>query len=327
MLRDTANGCRFAPASTAGHYESYFLRANHPQRPLAFWIRYTFFSPRGRPAEAGGEVWAVMFDGERGAITATKDCFPLAACSFTASGLDMAIGAARLDGSSLSGSTGGRLRWQLGYSAPQPPLLLQPEAMVAGSFPKAKALVAAPGAIFTGSLQVDGAALDIDGWVGSQNHNWGSRHTDSYAWGQVAGFDDGPEVFLECATARLKVGPFWTPPLTLVVLRIGLQEFSLNSLAQAVRTRAQFGFFHWEIDARAKDVRIRISMHAERAAFAGLRYPNPPGGVKTCLNSKLASCVLTIEQHGQPARTYTTAHRAAFEILTDRQDHGVALLA
>jgi hypothetical protein len=49
-------------------------------------------------------------------------------------------------------------------------------------------------------------------WVGSQNHNWGSKHTDRYSWGQVAGFDAHPESFLEVATARLKLGPLWTPP-------------------------------------------------------------------------------------------------------------------
>ena len=32
-----------------GHYESFFQRANHPTRPLAFWIRYTLFSPHAHP--------------------------------------------------------------------------------------------------------------------------------------------------------------------------------------------------------------------------------------------------------------------------------------
>ena len=45
-----------------GHYESYFLRANHPARPLAFWIRYTLFSPKDHPEQALGELWAVFFN-------------------------------------------------------------------------------------------------------------------------------------------------------------------------------------------------------------------------------------------------------------------------
>ena len=58
---------------------------------------------------------------------------------------------------------------------------------------------------FSGSLTVDGEKVDIAGWIGSQNHNWGSRHTDRYAWGQVAGFDEQPDAFLECSTARLRM--------------------------------------------------------------------------------------------------------------------------
>lgn len=40
-----------------GHYESFFQRANHPTRPLAFWIRYTIFSPKkASPGCLGGTV-------------------------------------------------------------------------------------------------------------------------------------------------------------------------------------------------------------------------------------------------------------------------------
>src|SRR5437016_2183779 len=80
--RQTWNRCRYVPGSPSGHYESYFQRANHPTRPLAFWIRYTIFSPRGRPADARGELWAIWFDGERERIVAAKEEVPLAACVF-----------------------------------------------------------------------------------------------------------------------------------------------------------------------------------------------------------------------------------------------------
>ena len=52
------NRCRFVPSSERGHYESFFQRANHDERPLAFWIRYTIFVPSG-----GGEPVALrLFD-------------------------------------------------------------------------------------------------------------------------------------------------------------------------------------------------------------------------------------------------------------------------
>ena len=42
----------------------------------------------------------------------------------------------------------------------------------------------------------------VDGWTGSVNHNWGTRHTPAYAFGQVCGFDDAPDSSLEIVTAR-----------------------------------------------------------------------------------------------------------------------------
>ncbi|SHH22750.1 hypothetical protein [Massilia sp. CF038] len=321
-----ANRCRFQPGSGEGHYESYFLRANHPQRPLAFWIRYTFFSPKGRPLDAVGEVWAVVFDGEHERIVAKRDAFPLTACSIGSGSLSLVIGGSSLSGARLAGNAG-PVTWLLNYDAPHPPLMLLPPALYSSALPRAKALVGGPAALFSGELRIDGATLDIRQWRGSQNHNWGSRHTDTYAWGQVAGFDGAPDVFLECTTARLKLGPVWSPPLTLVVLRIGATQYSLNGLVQAMRTRATLDFFRWEIDARSAEVTISIRMHAPSSAFAGLGYANPPGGIKTCLNSKLATCSVTVTRPRMAAVTYHTEHRAAFEILTDRTDHGIAVLA
>jgi transposase InsO family protein len=193
-------------------------------------------------------------------------------------------------------------------------------------FPRAKALVGTPNARFDGVLSVNGEAVDVGGWIGSQNHNWGSRHTDSYAWGQVAGFDDAPRTFLECSTARLKLGPFWTPPMTVLVLRLEDREIRVNSLTQAFRARGEFDFPSWRFESRAPGLRVSGTVHAPKSLFAGLAYNNPPGGAKTCLNTKLAACELTVEEVGRPPRMLSTKHRAAFEILTERPDHGVPVL-
>ena len=74
------------------------------------------------------------------------------------------------------------------------------------------------------------------------------------------------------------------------------------------------------------EVRVTGSLAASAEHFVGLPYRNPPGGTKTCLNSKLARCDLTIRRHGAAPRTLTCRDRAAFEILTDDDDHGVPVL-
>jgi len=324
------NGSRFRPEEASGFYESYFQRANHPSRPLAFWIRYTVFRPQGRPGEACGELWAIYFDGENGRIAAVKEVVPIGACSFSATQLDVRVNGATLADGALHGhaaSPSHAIQWALHYTGHEPPLLLLPEALYGRGFPKAKALVGMPNAVYTGTLTVDGREIQIDGWKGSQNHNWGSRHTDRYAWGQVAGFDNAPDAFLECCTAQVRLGPFWSPRLSFAVLRDEGQEIALNSLGQAMRASGTYDFFTWAIDAQTPEVRIHGWIHAPASAFVGLAYRNPPGGTKTCLNTKLASAEITVERRGRPVRTLKTMHRAAFEILTDRTDHGVAIVA
>src|SRR5512137_1878662 len=110
-------GARYRPDQSRGHYESWFLRANHPARQLAFWIRYTIFVPAGRPQDAIGELWAIQFDGERRLIRAAKSEIPLTDCQFAPHGLDVRIGSATLSAGALNGSAGGahHISWALAY--------------------------------------------------------------------------------------------------------------------------------------------------------------------------------------------------------------------
>lgn len=329
-LVDAINASQYEPTSTAGFYESYFLRANHPVLPQAFWIRYTVFSPRGSTGRAEGQLWAVYFDGATATTTAIKQSLPFTACAFSRTRLGVRIGDATLDPGALRGvatSASHRLSWDLSYRGHAPPSFLMPLAMYHREFPRAKVLTGLPLATFSGSLAVDDRTIAIDEWLGSQNHNWGTRHTDRYAWGQVCGFDGHPEAFLECSTARLRLGLLWSPWLTNLTLRLPGQEFRLNSLWQALRNEGRYRCFEWTLAARSGDVAIEVRFSAAPDAFVALGYDDPPGGRRTCLNSKLASCTVRIAERGKPPLTLQTAHRAAFEILATTEAHDIALSA
>ncbi len=192
--------------------------------------------------------------------------------------------------------------------------------------PKAKALVGTPLASFSGEFVVNERRIPVDGWVGSQNHNWGEQHTDRYAWGQVAGFDHAPDSFFECATASIKLGPVYTPRLTPMVLRHDGEEYAFSSIARALLNTGDYGYFHWHVAASTRRASLEATFRARPSDFVALCYRNPPGGDKTCLNSKIASCELVLRRPGKPQVVLSTAHRAAFEILTDDQTHGVQRL-
>lgn len=321
--REPWNGARFDAMSQAGHYESWFVRANAPQGEGAFWIRYTIFSPRGRPQDAVGELWAIMFSA--GQIVAVKEAQPIARCAFARDRLHAVVGEAALDGNSLRGQAGANahtIKWDLSYDSDEAPIFLLPERMYGARFPRAKALVNRPLAVFNGSLHVDGVALGITDWVGSQNHNWGSRHTDRYAWGQVAGFDEEPHAFLECSTARLKLGPLWTPPLSMAVVRLRGETFAFNRLGRALRASGEYSPYSWHLATSDNRLNLGVDIDGSPEGFVALRYPNPPGGTKICLNSKVASCVLRLSGRDRPAIVLHSS-RAAFEILDDQAPAGV----
>ncbi len=314
---------RFSPGTQAGHYESYFQRGNHPTRPLAFWIRYTIFSPKGHADRTEGELWAMWFDGEREPkrVVATYVARPWRECVFEPERFEVKIGEATLDGRGLRGeasSAGARIAWELAYGQEHPPLLLYPVGNYTSTFPKAKMLVPSPNCHYQGRVTVDGEAHDISGWPGTQSHNWGSKHTDLYAWGQVAGFEGAEDAAFDGATARLKLGPFWTPHMTPLVLRLDGEDYALNTPRQYLFTsRGRFGDWRWTFEGHDARIHVKGEMSAPKEAFAALDYRNPPGGVKRCLNSKIARCELQLRFADGRERRLLAPNRAAFEILGD----------
>jgi hypothetical protein len=329
-LQDAINASQFDRQSAGGFYESYFLRANHPSRPQAFWIRYTLFSPKGNLAGTEGQLWAIYFDGESRSRIVVKQCVPLADSSFSQSGLQVRIGESVLDASHLNGAAldaRHQLSWDLAYQGTMAPAFLLPLDLYARSFPKAKVLTGIPLADFAGQIRIDGRTVDVDGWRGSQNHNWGLKHTDQYAWGQVTGFDSEPDAFLECSTARLRIGPLWTPWLTNLLLRLPGREIQLNSLGQAIRNRGRYGYFSWEIECTRGPLKVTVNFSSPSDRFLALGYDDPPGGKRTCLNTKLATCHVRVIEAGKPVIELTTESRAAFEILAVDDKHGIPVSA
>lgn len=322
-----AGRARFDPRSARGHYESWFVRANHPTRPLALWFRYTIFAPRGDASRATAELWGAWFDGDRGAHVADRIDVPLAASSFAsnegAAALDLSVGEARL---SLDRATGAlpALRWTLALTGGDGPQLLLPERLYRGPFPRAKSLVLRANARFDGEVFVRGERHVIDGWAGSVSHNWGAAHTDAYAWGQVMGFDGAPDSWLECVTGDVKFARLSLPRSTLAVVRHDGRTHAFTSPARGAFAPAKYDVGRWSFRCENVDATLDARFSAPREAFLGLGYRNPPGGLKICHNSKIARAEITLIERAGPVTTLTS-DRAALEILLDEPRVPVAV--
>ena len=324
------NYSHWRPGSRKGLYESYFLRGNCPDEPRAFWIKYTIFAPKGRPKDTEGELWAVFFEGLEGDKVAVKETYSLRNCLFASDRFEVRVGQARLaDGASsgICASGSNTIEWDLRHPTTNPPLHFLPAWAYKSTFPKAKGLAPYPDLTWEGSLKVDGKSVDVSGWKGSQNHNWGEKHTDQYAWAQCNTFTDCPDTYMEMMSARLKLGPFWTPYINFLALHYRGQDLLFNTPASMFRARARFpARFEWHLSLDNGVYQAQCKVAGRKETFAGLRYRNPPGGEHACLNSKISSSEIKLLRDGDEVETLRSDFTTAFELLTDETDHGVPLL-
>jgi hypothetical protein len=313
----------------APYYESRYIRANHPEQPQALWLRETLLLPTAGDPVA--DVWVMVFDPEGEGNRALKEPYPIDAAAYEYDNWTARIGAASIDDRSAQGVvTGGNrsARWDLRITpGSDTEVRLLTERAYKARIPTAKTTVRHPLARFDGQVELDDARLVLDGWTGSVNHNWGTRHTPAYAFGQVCGFDDAPDSSLEIVTARAAVGPVLTPAATLFVFRHAGQEFAVRSILGSLQTHGRYRPFSWSFGARVGEQMIEGELVAEPADVIGLTYTDTDGGSKYCYNSAIATCRMQVAGKAFERRELLATRRAMFEILTDKRHDAVPLLA
>ncbi len=306
----------YDPTSRKGHYESWFIRGNHPTRPLSFWIRYTIFSPIGIPQAATVGLWAVWYDGETDTLCSAHHEIPYTDSFFGSNSLNLRIGDAVLTSTQASGSIMESIAWNMTLTKGSGSLLFLPSLLYKLPVPPAKSLVIDRNVRFRGKFVVSGVTHDIEDWVGTVNHNWGPRHTDEYAWGQVTSFDDAPGAFFECLTARIQLLGVRTPWVTMGLLHLEGKTHRIISLHKGLSGAAPYQIGTWRFVGYGFGIVVHGEIFAPDNSFMDFKYRNPPGGVKDCHNSGLASATLHVWKFGKKY-VLKSRNQASFEILSD----------
>jgi hypothetical protein len=313
----------------APYYESRYIRANHPDRPQALWLRETLLLPTAGDPVA--DVWVMVFDPDGAGNRALKEPYSLDAAFYEYDEWTARIGAATLDDRCAQGVvTGGArsARWDLRITpGTDEPVKLLTERAYKARIPTAKTTVRHPLAQFDGLLELDDSRVVLDDWTGSVNHNWGTRHTPAYAFGQVCGFDNAPDSTLEIVTARAAIGPVLTPAATLFVFRHAGEEFAVRSILHSLQTHARYRPFSWTFGGRIGDHMIEGEIAVEPEDVIGLTYTDTDGGQKYCYNSAIATCRMQVAGKAFARAELVASRRAMFEILTDTPHDAVPLLA
>ncbi len=312
-----------APTHAPGHVESWFLRANHPSRPLAFWIKLTILAPQDGPAVV--ETWLVLFDGETGRTFAHKDTHPFTEAHL---GPVLTAGSYALDlgGGTLRGSCGGatfNLRFTVDGGDVARPLLIFPFAwMLTAPFPRSKLVTPFPSVTFDGTIDTPAGPLPVNGWPGMQGHNWGKEHAPEYAWGQCV----FPGAMVEGFTGRIRVGGMLTPRLSAMVVRRGSEEYRFDSIVDTWRQSATISPTQWTLRMRGRDGEARLRMDGADRPMACLGYQNPDGRMSYCFNSKLADTLLEVRpSRGEPFHC-SSAHGGALEFLRSVPDPSIPVV-
>ena len=302
------------------HVESWFVRANDPERPRALWLKSTVLSRRDGGAVA--EAWCSLFDGTR--TMGARQQVPLADASYGADGssrvgpLELALSD---EGGSSTGelvSVSGPVRWDLAFRrAPGPvgePMSLLPhERLVDARFPRTTLLTPFPVATFSGHLGWGEEEWDLAGWAGMQGHNWGASHSPEYAWAQCV--LDGGDAVVEAASGRIELGRRASPLVSMLVLRRGAEELRFDRLLDLWRQRPRIDFPRWSLAMRGRAGEARLEVVADPAAMVCLGYDNPARPRSYCLNSKTARVRLEVRPRRGPAYTLVSEHGGALEFL------------
>ena len=322
---------------TRGHVESFFLKANDPDDPRqAFWLKFTLLAPLDPEAPVLAEVWAIRFDGHNQNHRGSKASFPVDRARLSREGLGFEAPDCFLRPGRTCGSVGegaDRITWDLrfDYRSQRPWLALPSEWMYEGGFPKTKTYTSCPTTRFTGHLGCGDSAQDITSWLGMLGHNWGPAHNPAYHWAQCNLFSGSPTTVFEGVSARIPLGPFLSPWLTMATVRHEGEEIRFNRFTRVLNRSVHTQLFAWSFHSRQNGWKLDWEVKGEHADFAGLAYIDPQGGENHCLNSKIATCRLKLarKERGKwlDVADLVGPNSCAYEIITQDPSHGVPILA
>lgn len=313
-----------APQATTGLYESYFLRANHPTRPLALWAKVTALKPT---ASTGlQESWFVYFDGENNRVFADKRTEPLAPTFATASESALSLSVCEAAWTvAAQGSARGRMEhavWDLRFErlpgALGEPRSFYPPKLLTGSFPRAKGVTPLPALTMSGTVDVFGARVDLDGWYGALGHNWGREHPRRHAWAQCffpanAG---APAAWVEGITGSVKLaGPLSSPQLSTMIVQRGDESYRFDRVFERWRQRSLIEEGRYTLEVTSDDGRALLEVERAGRPVVCLGYRDPTGMLGFCINTKLARTRLTVEPTRGAPFTFHSEHGGALEFV------------
>ncbi|HEY2181406.1 MAG TPA: hypothetical protein VGH09_07025 [Solirubrobacteraceae bacterium] len=315
-------------------YESFYMRAVSPSRPVGVWIRHTAQKRAG--AGAVGSVWCTVFDASRGRpfmAKLTSDALrePPDGWIAIGDGDDACAGGGGTIGPAGTRGACGGASWSL-RTEPRAEQLchLRRAWLYRAPLPRTKLTSPAPDARFDGSIRVSAQReLDVEDWRGMVGHNWGAEHAERWIWLHGVGFAEDATAWLDVALGRVIVGGRLTPWVANGAISLDRRRIGVGGLtARGVRVAETVEGCELLLPCDdGMKLEARVTVPPETAA--GWRYDDPDGGAgHDVVNCSIARLELSVAPGaGGATTTLTSAHGGAYELGMRERDHGVPIAA
>lgn len=301
MDRDRVSALRPRWQGQDGHYEVWYLKVNLLEADASAWLRYTLTAPeQGAPV---AELWAIV--DEAGGVTARKASWPVEQASLTGDPFEVQMPTGHLTPMGCQGDVS-PVRWELSWEPSQGPLWHLPRWAYRLPMPKSKVATPFPDLAVTGTIEVAGRRLELEGAPGQMGHVWGAKHADAWAWAH-SNRTDG--LAWEAITVRPPVGPWTSPPVTVVLVRYQGRTLTFRN---PLRTRGGFDLDGYRFEASGGGFRVAGQVASE--ARSAVTYTDPDGEQSICHNTKRATSELRLWRKGTLVGSWRDEGATAFEV-------------
>ncbi|MFN2462357.1 MAG: hypothetical protein ABR573_00455 [Candidatus Dormibacteria bacterium] len=311
-----------------GHYEGWFLAFNNPAAEAGYWVRWSLVAPTDAAREPFAQAWFMRTDSStQPRNRATRTTFPISALDAASGPFKVTVGPSTLTGGGTSGrleDEAGEVSWDLRFQSLLPGFTPTPEwgARVATCFQEPHPLVAVSGTITEGRR-----TQQIDGWLGSQAHVFGARHSERWHWAECKHLAPGSSFTGVAAWPRF-------PPRTVTSLALfgtspGVVQTGTLAMFRPVTKHSPEG---WKFDAEYGMERLAGSVVPRVEDLIGITYHDPSGQPVRCYHSELADIRLRYYRRASRKSVWrlehelAAPHAAAFEYGSLSELPGVPLL-
>jgi hypothetical protein len=173
--------------------------------------------------------------------------------------------------------------------------------------------------LFTGMTQINQTTYNWKEAPGMMGRFSGTKNSHSWVWAQCNTFinESGkPTQFLfEGLTARNQVGPFLTPNISSFYFHYKGENYTFNSLKDALFLKSKNNLNKWEFQADRGDLSFRGTVEAEHRNFLGVTYEDTNGSLLYSSSTHLAQLKILVYKKGKLEATLLAPNSAALEIV------------